>query len=241
MRALSNHEVHVHLADPAYFQADDGCRARALAILSTDELERFARYRLERDRAIYLATHWLVRTVLSDYEPTAPEAWRFATGKYGRPEITGISTLRFNLSNTHGLVACAVCRRVDVGVDVERKTGFAPLDAADRFFAPTEVASLRGLPVTERSRRFFDYWTLKESYIKARGLGLALPLDQFAFVLENGRSPRIEFDPRLDDHGDHWQFEQHVPTNDHLLAVCVRRHDSRGFAFTYDWHRPSWV
>lgn len=239
MRALSKNEIHVYLADPSEIQTSDEERAYAMAILSKDELERLSRYRFERDRILYLATHWLARTVLSNYEPVEPSRWRFVAGKYGRPEIAADSTLRFNLSNTRGLAACAVGRAVDVGIDVERLTDEAPLDAADRYFAPAEVAALRSLPVTQQPRRFFDYWTLKESYIKARGLGVSLPLDRFAFTLEDGRSPRIEIDPTLGDDGERWQFRQHLPTSDHLLAVCVRSDDPRGCSVTYEWRRPS--
>ena len=60
-------------------------------------------------------------------------------------------------------------------------------DLPERHFAPDEVRDLRALPAADQARVFFDYWTLKEAYIKARGLGLALPLDQFAFALPPAR------------------------------------------------------
>jgi 4'-phosphopantetheinyl transferase len=93
-----------------------------------------------------------------------------------------------------------------VGVDVERmdrRTETVRL--AERYFAPSEVRALRALPAAEQPRRFFAYWTLKESYIKARGLGLALPLDQFAFHLDD-EAIRIAFDPRLVDNPARWRF-----------------------------------
>ena len=75
---------------------------------------------LSSDRLIFLATRVLVRQVLSRYESVAPDAWTFVANAHGRPEIAGPkSELRFNLSNTPGLVVCAVTREVDVGVDVE--------------------------------------------------------------------------------------------------------------------------
>jgi 4'-phosphopantetheinyl transferase len=46
---------------------------------------------------------------------------------------------------------------------------------AGRYFAPLEVDALGALPAAERLGRFFAYWTLKESYIKARGLGSPCP------------------------------------------------------------------
>ena len=69
---------------------------------------------------------------------------------------------------------------------------------------------------------FFDYWTLKESYIKARGLGLKLPLRHFSFLLD-GPAPSIAFAPELHDRAETWQFAQFWPTERHRMAVAVRR------------------
>src|SRR5690606_37373778 len=106
---------------------------------------------------------------------------------------------------------------------VENVRRRAPLDVADTFFAPSEVAALRALPLEQQPQRFFEYWTLKERYIKARGLGLTIPLDQFAFCMEADHPPRIEIDPRQQDDPAAWQFAHVRPTDEHLVALCVRR------------------
>jgi 4'-phosphopantetheinyl transferase len=93
----------------------------------------------------------------------------------------------------------------------------------ERFFSPQEVQDLRALPDEEQQMVFFDYWTLKESYIKARGLGLALPLRHFTFVRRPGLSPAICFAPELHDDPSSWQFAQFWATRDHRMAVAVRR------------------
>ncbi len=82
---------------------------------------------------------------------------------------------------------------------------------------------LRALPEADQPVVFFDYWTLKEAYIKARGLGLALPLGQFTFLRPPGRAPEIAFAPELHDDPASWQFAQFWPTPDHRMAVAVRR------------------
>jgi 4'-phosphopantetheinyl transferase len=224
---LPVNEIHLWCADPEDVRSDRAYAA-ALAIITAEERQRLERFVFLRDRLLYLATRALVRTVLSRYEAVAPAAWRFTISNHGRPEVSsqGERPLRFNLSNTNGLVVCAVVRDVEVGVDVEHVgRATAHLEVAEQFFAPAEVSALRALPRHEQHRRFCDYWTLKESYIKARGLGLTLPLDQFAFVLEPDRPPRIEIHPALRDDGESWQFVQQQPTADHLVAVCVRRRD----------------
>ena len=68
---------------------------------------------------------------------------------------------------------------------------------ANRFFSPTEAAALSGVPEHRRQERFFEYWTFKESYIKARGMGLSIPLDRFSFHYSDERAVRIAIDPVL--------------------------------------------
>jgi 4'-phosphopantetheinyl transferase len=81
------------------------------------------------------------------------------------------------------------------------------------------------LPPSARPDRFFDYWTLKESYIKARGLGLQLPLDQFSFHLGDDVPIRISFGPRIADDPARWQFDLRCLTPRHRLALALSRRD----------------
>jgi 4'-phosphopantetheinyl transferase len=200
---------------------------RYRALLTPDEHERMARLIFEHDRRRFLITRAHVRTMLSRYAQVDPADWRFIANKHGRPEIldrpAGVPDLRFNLSHTEGLIACAVTNGREVGVDVEHVGRRLTHDIAGRFFAPREVIDLRSRPVVEQPRVFFDYWTLKEAYIKARGFGLALPLGDFAFCLAPPAPVEITFEPSLDDDPSTWQFEQAWPTPDHRLGLAVRR------------------
>lgn len=198
-----------------------------LVLLSPAERARHDRFLFEHDRHTFLVAHALVRTTLSKYAAVAPEAWRFRENEHGRPEIDMVSDappLRYSLSHTAGLVACAVTLAREVGVDVEhldRQT--IDQHVADRYFSAAEVEALGRLVETERRDAFFDLWTLKESYIKARGFGLSLPLDQFSFDLAAHRSPVISFAPELADDPASWQFAIFRPAPRHTLALAVRR------------------
>ncbi len=202
--------------------------ARCLAVLSPDEQQRYARFRFERHRRQFLAAHALVRTTLSRYAPLPAGAWQFETNAYGRPEIAQpdpcTQGLRFNLSHTEGLVVCAVAWHLELGVDVEHLDRRHVSDGLpERFFSPAEVRDLRAQPVAAQPRCFFDYWTLKEAYIKARGMGLAIPLDQFGYCLRAGEPIRIAFAPQLNDDPAAWQFAQHEPSPRHLISLALRR------------------
>lgn len=226
MDVLPFNAVHVDLLSTTNASALANLDAYR-TLLSPDEHERMARFVFERDRKAFLLTRALVRTTLSRYASIEPAAWQFITNVHGRPEIldrpSGVPDLRFNISHTDGLIACAVTIGREVGVDVENIGRRLMHDVAGRHFAPKEVSDLRRLPDEEQHRVFFDYWTLKESYIKARGFGLALPLGDFAFKLNPPSPPQITFEPGLDDDPATWQFLQDWPTPQHRLALAVRR------------------
>jgi 4'-phosphopantetheinyl transferase len=217
------HVATVHLDRPDVLRHLDGLRA----LLDQGERAREARLVRDHDRALFVVAHALVRLMLSRVGPLEPPEWRFVTNGHGRPEVAnlpaGAPPIRFNLSHTSGLAACAITGDRDVGVDVEYVDRALSYDVAARFFAPREVADLEALPERIRERVFFDYWTLKEAYIKARGLGLALPLRHFAFVLSPPAPPAITFDDEIDDDPATWQFLQAAPTPVHRLALAVRR------------------
>ena len=218
--------VHIDLVETANAAALDKLDSYQ-SLLSTDEHKRMARLVFDRDRRAFVITRALVRTMLSRYAAVAPADWRFVENVHGRPEIVdrpaGTPDLRFNISHTDGLIACAVTIGREVGVDVEHVGRHVTHDIAGRFFAPEEVTDLRGLPLEDQQRIFFDYWTLKEAYIKARGFGLALPLGEFAFKLNPPGPPAITFAPSLDDDPSTWQFVQDWPTPQHRLGLAVRR------------------
>ena len=205
------------IRDPELLRAYD-------ALLTEDERKKRDRFRFEKDQHSCLVTRALVRTVLSRYEDVDPKDWRFVMNDYGRPEIAepqSARSLKFNLSHTNGLIACIVARERDIGVDVEdRERSGKLLSVAHRFFSPTEVAALRKLPEKEQLDRFFLYWTLKESYIKARGMGLVIPLSHFSFLFENAIS--IAFDPRLEDDPESWQFTALSYSRRHAVAASFR-------------------
>jgi 4'-phosphopantetheinyl transferase len=195
-------------------------------LLSTDELRRHDRLIRQADRHRFLVSHALVRTVLSGYADVPPDAWRFARGGQGKPEIVeprGFPLLRFNPSHTRGLCACAVASGHDVGVDVERTDRAAPLLAIARnMLSSIEVERLETLPPRERRRDFFAYWTLREAYVKALGTGMfRAPREALSFRLDGGGAPAIEAGPGGDDDPSSWRFFQVQPGPAHCCAVAV--------------------
>ena len=218
---LEPHPVSVRWLVPALIPPD--AWPTLAACLDAGERARAARFHFAADREAYVAAHALTRVLLSDHAPRAPDGWRFSANAYGRPEILlepGDLPLRFNLSHSRGLVAVAVTRERDVGIDVEAvDPERLSLDLAAATFAPSEVAYVRSLSPAERPEALFALWTLKEAYIKAVGRGLSLPLDSFACAL----APlSIEFSAIWTDDPAIWRFECLHPIRTHALALAVR-------------------
>lgn len=207
---------------------DEALLRRYVDVLSPDERARHARFVNDTDRHQFLVTRGTIRSLVGRYLGVEPGDCAFESDRYGRPSVSRPvdAAFGFNLSHTRGLVACAVARISEIGVDVEDTSRRLERDLARRFFSAAEADALDALPPPARAARFFEYWTLKEAYIKARGLGFSLPLHTFTMRIEEGQPPRIRFADPAHDAADTWQFAQFRPTARHALAVAVRRRGS---------------
>jgi 4'-phosphopantetheinyl transferase len=224
------------LAEPAIEEA-------CAVLLDDAERARAARFRFARHRIEFVATHALTRVALSHAYLLPPHAWRFSVNKYGKPSTVlgpprtgsgpwgGIPEcgLQFNQSNSLELAACLIARpdaglgaaAAGVGVDVEsiaRANEIVPL--ARRVFSASERAQLDALPVTARPARALSLWTLKEAYIKARGMGLSLPLDGISFLFDGPATMRLEVASGVDDDPGRWRFCQ-IDHAGHRIALAV--------------------
>lgn len=215
------HEIHVWLAFDRDI-VDPRVLARYADLLTPEETARRNKLHFEHDRHQFLVTRALQRLVLSAYvDAVAPQDWVFTTGERGKPALGpafAAHGLRFNLAHTPGLVAFAVSRERDIGIDAENtRTRAAPLHLANRYFTPAEVRSLNALPAAEQSARFFALWTLKESWLKTTGEGLAAGLGNASFDLDDANRVRgVEF---AKDDANRWRFWQFAPSPEHVLAL----------------------
>jgi 4'-phosphopantetheinyl transferase len=186
---LAVNEVHLWTTKPQElalkFDEDDALLLKYQALLTPEECKKQQRYKFAQDRHDALITRAFIRDLLSYYADIAPQAWRFEKGEKDKPEIVDPPLpLRFNISHTKDLIICAVTLNDDIGCDVENiGRSNDVLAIAERYFSKQETTELFALPSDKQRDRFFDYWTLKESYIKAWGLGLAIPLGDFSFTI----------------------------------------------------------
>jgi 4'-phosphopantetheinyl transferase len=200
-------------------------RTACVATLSSAEKQRAECFVFDSHRRQYIIAHGLLRAALSSFAPQVePSDWYFAASSHGRPFIAAPAIARpvyFSLSHTEGCVACVVSDHEAVGVDVEKIHGRHSLLATARSnFSPEETDALRALPPGDLVDRFFDYWTLKEAYLKARGIGLSLPLDQSSILIYSNQTIEIRFAPGVSDDPRRWCFMKSSPSPGHRLAVA---------------------
>ncbi|MFM1895168.1 MAG: hypothetical protein RLZZ385_242 [Pseudomonadota bacterium] len=220
-------EVHLWLVQMRDFMAPPQ-QEQLRQWLALDELRRVERLQFPLHRQRACVSRGLLRHILSLYHPQQPPAsWQLRTSAHGRPLLvdSGLTPLHFNVSHSGDRLAIVFARHGVLGVDVEQVVARRHLRAiARRHFSAQEIAWFESLDAGQQTQRFFDLWTLKEAYIKARGLGLAIPLQQFSFELTAGAGIRAQFDSPLGEDGLPWVFRLYdLPGA--RLAVAVQLQD----------------
>jgi len=184
-RSLQDNEVHVWFLR-TNLGINERLRSACESILDDAEQIRYSRFRFAKDATLFLSAHAFLRILLSSYTGINPRRLHFTVGTRGRPEVApGLTSmpLRFNLSHTPGLVACAIALKRAVGVDVERLDRAAVIqDVARRWFSSySDVITLAALEPSARRQRSVDLWVLREALLKGLGIGLSTPTTQVNF------------------------------------------------------------
>ena len=168
-------------------QVADGEYAAFAEVLSKDERDRANRFLFERDRRRFTIARGRLRQILGLYLQRPPGQIAFSYNGFGKPAAEGSGPLRFNLSHSGDLAVYAFTAGREIGVDIELvKPGFQIEAIPERFFALAEASRLRSLAPAEQLDAFFECWTRKEAYVKARAEGLSIRLDSFEVTLGPG-------------------------------------------------------
>lgn len=214
--------VHVWLAALTLPAAD---LQQLEAILSQDESLHAQRFRFERDRCRFIAARGMLRMLIARYLQVAPSTLQFTSGPYGKPALSprsGGDLLRFNLSHSQDVALYAIAWGREVGVDIEYMRPLDDMESIARhFFSPQEQAALHSLPAALQQQGFYQCWTRKEAYIKASGIGLSQPLDQFAVSLAPDEPARLLYVQDQPDEVRRWSFQTLQPPDGYAAALAV--------------------
>jgi 4'-phosphopantetheinyl transferase len=223
---LDDDEVHVWRCN---LDQSMSVRQGLIDTLAEDERARAARFHFDEDRNHFIVARGTLRAMLGYYLNLNPASLRFCYGEYGKPMLAkelGGESLRFNLSHSDGLALFAVTRGREIGIDLERiRPGLSDERIAERFFSTGEVRALRELPHHLQDEAFFNCWTRKEAYIKARGEGLSIPLSEFEVSLAPGESAALLSTKRDPREAARWSIRELFPAPGFVAAVVVEGSD----------------
>lgn len=211
-------------------QRDPGLLGSYRELLDADEIQRMQRFVFAHDRHRFLVSHALLRCVLSLYGSEPAAGWRFRKGTHGKPGLVAEQRApAFNLSHSGSLALLAVGEGAGLlGADIEFHRPVRNfLGLATRNFAPSEAARLPGLEGAALAAEFYDLWTLKEAFVKARGDGLSQSLADFRFTFDRA-SRRLRFDAlaALEPDPGRWAFWSFRLDGPYSAAVALRAADA---------------
>jgi 4'-phosphopantetheinyl transferase len=221
-------EVHAWALNPSAISPEQ-LRTRCFDWLSPDEQQAWNKRATPALRHAYLAARALCRATLSRYIPVHPEDWRFEKSTHGKPYVVEPAEgrmLSFNLTHTRDLVVCAVSDGRALGVDAEEiQPDFDVDEIAGQFFSENDRHRLAHVSGEMRVARFFETWVLKESYLKACGVGLMRDPGEFT-IPTPGEDGSCRFDG--------WQLQVHRPSANHIAAVAVA-FEGRDIPIRWQW------
>ena len=195
------------------------------SLLSTDEKKRAERYRFEHLQKSYIVARGILRVLLAGYVDLQPTQLEFSYLQTGKPQLSEKlnKTIFFNLSHSHELALYAFSRSRDVGIDIEHIRPIDDLEQiAERNFSAIENSKLKTLPPEKVLEGFFNCWTRKEAYIKARGDGFSFPLQQFDVSLKPGQPAELlRVCGRVQEAARWCMYELH-PAVDYVGALVMK-------------------
>jgi 4'-phosphopantetheinyl transferase len=211
LKLLAN-EIHVFKAN---LVIDPALETIFWATLSADEKTRANRFRFPIHRAYFIAGRGILRRLLGQYLNVLPQDLQFEYEAQGKPFLVGFSNFKFNISHSKHHILLAFSQKKTIGVDVEvidPKIEFEVI--APRFFSKNEATTLLALPRTQQPAVFYNCWTRKEAFIKAKGGGLSIPLDQFEVTLLPEDAPKLLAINWAMEEVDNWElFSFHLEKN----------------------------
>jgi 4'-phosphopantetheinyl transferase len=167
----------------------------------------------------------LTKSVLADKLGISPHEVNIQLQPTGKPFVQGNKAVYFNLSHSADVIVLAVTEEGEIGVDVERVDREFDWMRVDSVLAPSEIEWIQGNERIDPStvyQRFFQIWTLKESYIKCTGEGMSRHLKKLNFHV---LAEHIEFLDSTRDiqKAEEYYFQSYVYDHNFIFSICLQQ------------------
>ena len=139
-----------------------------LKFFSPERVQKILRYKFNADRNRTIFAELLAKKLIAKRTGKKFTEIKIFRDDKGRPYCNE-QEIFFSLSHSGEWVACSI-GDLRNGVDVEIIDRKIDINIAKRFFLPNEYEILKSLDEPERIRKFFEFWTLKEAYLKCLNL-----------------------------------------------------------------------
>ena len=185
--------------------------------LSKNELKKVHFFEFDNVRDAYVVSQGALRKLLSGYLGIPSMMVKFGRGQKGKPYSVDNPNLYFNLTNSGKHVAIAFSFDGEVGIDIEQIRPLPDLDMLiQKNFTAREIKFITAKP-EEKLKRFFRFWTLKESYLKAIGEGMRLTPDNIEFNIENDRITQLSIKGIFEQ--EDWYFKEFSSPMDYVGTI----------------------
>lgn len=188
----------------------------AIELLNEEEKIRARRFHFPRHQRRFIVARAMMRQILALYLNEKPQQLSFDYNKQGKPGLTHKSLIEFNLSHSGELALLAVGQGTSLGVDLEFFSDRPYDDMGKNLFSPAERTELANQSPRTKPLVFFHIWSQKEAFIKASGLGLSYPTEQFTVPILS--SSDVEIYDSL--HKVFWKIRPFMPEIACSAALC---------------------
>ncbi len=201
-------------------------------LLSPEEQVRAKRYRFEADRNRHVVLWAGLRLIIGSVVNASPRALEFERSAAGKPVLSSPPLpLSFNATHAGAFVVFALSWGGPVGVDIEEVRPEVEIEEiVERFFHPHERREFRTLSEDLKPAAFFRSWTLKESYLKACGVGLPFGLDRVHVTTHPRKHPRLIRVEGMKGEQDRWSLTD-LPMPDGCFGAVTSQGRGRKIQF----------
>lgn len=163
---------------------------KLMEYISEGKKAKISRFRNNKDKYRGLISEILIRNIICAQLNISNEEIFFVENEFGKPFLKGYDNFHFNISHSGQWIVCTVDDK-DIGIDIEKIESIDYRELSENFFSEKEYKFIFESTLSDQLKNFYRIWTLKESYIKAEGKGLSIPLKSFAIEIINNETIQV--------------------------------------------------